>query len=230
MKVLIFDTETTGLPKTKIICQETLSNWPHIVQFSFAVYDTDTNNINSTSDYIVRMQDNIQIPEDSSKIHGITNEISREKGTSIEYVLQQFFNQLSEVDMLVGHNVSFDINICTVELMRTIYKESSTNEVVSNAKSYLYLLANYKKIYCTMQESIDLCAIKRLNRSGEEYNKFPTLSELHEKLFGTTPKNLHNSLIDILITLRCFMQLKWKKDLLEDCNEYIQIMQSLEVY
>ncbi len=81
-----------------------------------------------------------------------------------------------------------------------------------------------------MQESIDLCAIKRLNRSGEEYNKFPTLSELHEKLFGTTPKNLHNSLIDILITLRCFMQLKWKKDLLEDCNEYIQIMQSLEVY
>jgi len=230
MKVLIFDTETTGLPKTRIICQETLNKWPHIVQFSFAIYDTDTNSLESTNDSIIKLQDNLQIPEDSTKIHGITNEISREKGTTVEYVLEQFFAHLSGVDMLVGHNVSFDINMCNVELLRIIYDNSKTTEAVSNAKSYLHLLVNFKNIYCTMQESIDLCAIKRLKRSGEEYNKFPKLSELHEKLFGTTPKNLHNSLIDILITLRCFMQLKWERDLLEDCNEYMQIMEGLEVY
>ena len=230
MKVLIFDTETTGLPKTKIICQENLDKWPHIVQFSFAIYDTVTNKFALSSDYIIKLKDNLQIPEESTNIHGITNEISREKGTSIEIVLDSFCQHLKEVDMLVGHNVSFDINMINVELLRIIYDNNCTKEEITKTKSYLHLLANFKNIYCTMQESIDLCALKRLDKSGREYNKFPQLTELHEKLFGTTPKNLHNSFIDILITLRCFMQLKWEKDLLEDCSEYIEIMESLEVY
>jgi hypothetical protein len=73
-----------------------------------------------------------------------------------------------------------------------------------------------------MQESIDLCAIKAKDKFGREYNKFPKLSELHMHLFQTTPNGLHNSLIDILITLRCFMHLKYKKDMLTDCHDFIQ--------
>jgi hypothetical protein len=71
-----------------------------------------------------------------------------------------------------------------------------------------------------LQESIDLCAIKAVTKLGKEYNKFPKLIELHQKLFQTMPNNLHNSLTDILVTLRCYMMMTGKVDLNEMCNKY----------
>jgi DNA polymerase III epsilon subunit-like protein len=218
MKVLIFDTETTGLPKTKIISQDTLDKWPHIVQFSFIIFDTETNSLDMTQDFIIRMSSDIQIPQESTNIHGITNEISREKGINIEDALRQFFYSLRNVELLVGHNVSFDINMIYIELLRIIYVKKYPEDHISAYKYDLHFLTNFKNIYCTMQETIDLCAIKANDKFGREYNKFPKLVELHQHLFGTTPSSLHNSLIDILVTLRCFVQLKYKID----CKEAIK--------
>ena len=45
MKLIIFDTETTGLPKTKNINIDYLYLWPYIVQFSYIIYDTEINKI-----------------------------------------------------------------------------------------------------------------------------------------------------------------------------------------
>ena len=119
MKFLIFDTETTGLPETKIINQETLQKWPHIVQFSYIIYDME-NGITVSKDCIIKLN-GITITEDSIKIHGISNKISQEKGENIEIILKEFFYYLREVDFLVGHNISFDINMIIVELLRIIY-------------------------------------------------------------------------------------------------------------
>jgi hypothetical protein len=71
------------------------------------------------------------------------------------------------------------------------------------------------KEYCTMRNSIDLCAIKKRNRDGELYNKFPTQTELHTKLFKIAPKGVHNSWNDILICLRNYYKLKYDEDLYE---------------
>lgn len=221
MRVLIFDTETTGLPKTKIISHESLDKWPHIVQFSFIIFDTETTSILLSNDSIIKMNNDIQIPQESIDIHGITNEISREKGVNIEFPLKQFFYYLREVDILVGHNVAFDINMLQVELMRIIYNNKYPQHHITAYKTDLHFLVNFKQIYCTMQESIDMCAIKTMNKFGREYNKYPRLSELHQHLFGCVPKNLHNSFIDILVTLRCFMQMKSKIDLLNECNDFV---------
>jgi hypothetical protein len=111
--------------------------------------------------------------------------------------------------------------IC-VELLRIIYLKQYTEDHISAYKSDLQFLTNFENIYCTMQETIDLCAIKVKDKFGREYNKFPKLIELHEKLFETTPNGLHNSLVDIFITLRCFIYLKYKKDVLTDCNNFIE--------
>jgi len=230
MKVLIFDTETTGLPQSRIISQETLDKWPYIVQFSFIVFDTNTNKIIKTTDSIIKLQDELLIPSESTAIHGITNEISKKDGIIIEVALKDFFISLREVDLLVGHNVSFDINMIYIELLRIIYFKEYQKDIISSYKFHLHFLTNYKNIYCTMQESIDLCNIKAVTKFGKEYTKFPKLSELHETLFKTTPKNLHNSLIDILITLRCYMKLSSGRDLLLDCKKYTSIIKKLEVF
>ena len=52
------------------------------------------------------------------------------------------------------------------------------------------------------------------------HNKFPRLNELHQKLFDTTPNNLHNSLNDILVTLRCYAMMTLKHDLNQKCNKF----------
>ena len=107
---------------------------------------------------------------------------------------------------------------------------TSSDTNISSYKFDLHLLTNYKNIYCTMKESIDLCNIQMISKFGKEYKKFPKLSELHEKLFGIIPKNLHNSLIDILITLRCFMKLKYNRDIALESKKYKNMIIKLNIF
>lgn len=222
MRVLIFDTETTGLPKSRSINPDSLHLWPHIVQFSYIIYDVTDNDICVIEDNIIRVADDVEISQESAAIHGITNEISKSGGVDLNQVLSGFFGALKNVDMLVGHNISFDINVVVVELLRIIYNQSNTVPVdeLLSYKTYLHMLNNYQNIHCTMQNSIDMCAIKVMGKNGREYNKFPKLSELHQKLFGSVPDNLHNSLNDILVTLRCYIMITLKMDVLETCDKF----------
>jgi len=223
MRVLVFDTETTGLPKSKFISPDTLNLWPYIVQFSFVIYDTEENDIVETSDTIVKVKEGINITAESTQFHGITNEISQEKGVNVETILKIFFNNLKNVDMLIGHNISFDINMVKVELLRLIYTDNSSEDEIKTYKQILHFFTNFTNICCTMQDSIELCKIKAVTKFGKEYFKFPKLIELHQELFNSTPNNLHNSFNDILVTLRCFMKLKLDIDLNEKCNSFKKI-------
>jgi len=233
MLILVFDTETTGLPNSKIISPDTLSLWPHIVQFSYVIYDTSACDIVKTVDKIVKVKEDVIITDESTQFHGITNQISKKKGKPIEGIFQEFFNDLKNIDMLVGHNISFDINIVKVELLRIIYSADSSSiseEDLKDFKHHLHLLTNFQNICCTLQETIELCDIKAVNKSGKTYLKFPKLSELHEKLFETTPNNLHNSFTDILVTLRCFMKLKYNIDLNDDCIKFKKHTKKLKIF
>ena len=221
MKFLVFDTETTGLPKTKFISPTTLKLWPHIVQFSYIIYDSSLNDITESRDCVIKLPEDILIPEDSSKIHGITNDISHQKGVNINNVLDDFFYHLKNVDKLIGHNIEFDINMLKIELLRTINDKDILYEQNKLCKQNLHYLSNYKNITCTLKDSITYCNIQSIDKFGKPYLKYPKLIELHEKLFDKSPNNLHNSFNDILVTLRCFMKLKYDVDLLDNCESFI---------
>ena len=231
MKFVIFDTETTGLPKSKLISPDTLHLWPHIVQLSYAIYDKTLNDVPLVKDYIINVDENVIIPEESIQFHGITKEISQSKGVPIEIALQNFFRELKTVDKLVGHNVSFDIQAVKVELMRLIhFNKQISNEIKTEMKFHFHYLTNYENVVCTMQESIDLCSIPALDRYGKQYNKWPRLSELHQKLFETQPNNLHNSLNDVLVTLRCFIKMTLDIDLNIECETFKNIAQTINLF
>jgi len=220
MRILIFDTETTGLPQTKIISPDTLQLWPHIVQFSYIIYDTDIHSIVETVDYVVKLKENIIIPEDSTQIHGITNKMSSSVGVPIEEILTEFFYYLQTVDKLIGHNVAFDINVVKVELLRLIYYSDSKllQKEIKAYKYNLHYITNFTNISCTLQDSIDLCKIPATSKYGKTYFKYPKLSELHQKLFDSVPNNLHNSLNDIIVTLRCFIKMNYGNDICDIKN------------
>jgi len=71
---LIFDTETTGIPKNYKAPITDLNNWPRLVQIAWQHCD-NSGNILSNSDYIVKPQ-GFTIPEDTVNIHGISTEIA----------------------------------------------------------------------------------------------------------------------------------------------------------
>ena len=232
MKVLIFDTETTGLPLTRIINPDTLRLWPHIVQLSYIMYDDSTNDIVVMEDNIIKIASDVVISEGSSAIHGITSDISQTRGVKLDTALNEFFDALKKADVLVGHNVSFDIDIVDIELLRMIYDSSPeiSAKELTHLKTNLHILRNYKNIYCTMRNSIELCAIKVVGKNGREYNKFPRLNELHQKLFDTTPNNLHNSLNDILVTLRCYAMMMLNKDIYKTCDKFTTISTEQHIF
>ena len=95
MKVLIFDTETTGLPKERNPSIYDTQKWPHIIQLSYIVYDNETNDIITVEDDYIHISDDVVIEPDSQKIHNISREMLIDKGISIEQALEKF-NKFSE--------------------------------------------------------------------------------------------------------------------------------------
>jgi DNA polymerase III epsilon subunit-like protein len=183
------------------------------------VYDLHSNKLLKIKDNIIQVP--ISIPEESVKIHGITDKMSQESGVKLENVLEEFFNDVIKIDYVVGHNISFDINVVKVELKRIMKHSIGNGRKMKRIQTYLDLLDNKDKMYCTMRETIQLCAIEKTNKYGYVYYKFPKLVELYDKLFSEKPNHLHNSLNDVLVCLRCFMKLKYKKDIVHQ-NKHIQ--------
>ena len=222
MKIIVFDTETTGLPKSRTITPNTLHLWPFIVQFSYIIFDTDTNTILKSYDAIVKLKPYNVISKDSIEFHGITQEISETKGINIDTVLFTFISDMRNADMIVAHNVEFDLNMIRVELLR-LEQSALVNVDLELRKAIFEDQTNF---YCTMKESIDLCKIEKENSRGTYY-KFPTLTELHKHLFAVEPKHLHNSFHDILCTIRCFIKMKYNQDIVEQNPEFKELIQKL---
>ena len=202
MKVLVVDTETTGLPEKgnpSIFSQK--EKWPHIIQLSYLLYDTDMNKIISCVDEIIKLDYHIPITSESIKIHGINRTTSHRKGINIHKALLGFYEAFEACDIVVGHNISFDKRMIMVE----------TNRIHN-----YQVLSRYwrtKKEYCTMKNSVDLCKIETTNLSGKKYNKYPKLSELHKHLFKTIPNGLHDSMADVLICLRAYIMMEHNQDI-----------------
>ena len=102
-----------------------------------------------------------------------------------------------------------------------MFVECFRNKVKQYFTFYSYGQKIQKPEYCTMKNTIDLCQIPKINKSNKTYYKYPTLLELYMKLFNETPQNLHNSLVDIVLTLRCYIKVKHNLDVFE-VNQQIQ--------
>jgi len=196
MRVLVFDTETSGLPTEKNPSIYETQKWPYIIQLSFIVYNLDTNILETLVNDYIKINNNVIISEESTKIHNITREMT-EKGISITDALIKFKNYANRCDILVAHNISFD--------KQMLYVEGIRNNIKINIMS--------KTLFCTMKNSVEMCKIEKIDSNGEKFFKYPSLTELYYYLFKINPKNTHNALNDILLCLRCFCKIKYDIDI-----------------
>lgn len=184
---LIFDTETTGLPKRWNAPISDTDNWPRAIQIAWQLHD-EMGNLVENQDYLIR-PDGFNVPYDAEKIHGISTELAQEQGISLEEVLSKFNVALSKTKFVVGQNVGFDINIMGAEYYRLGIESDLTQ---------LPILDTCTEITAT------LCQLPG-GRGGKF--KLPTLTELHEHLFGNKFGEAHNATADVEATTRCFFEL-----------------------
>jgi DNA polymerase III alpha subunit (gram-positive type) len=210
---LVFDVETNGLLPKKTI-SPAIDQYPHILQLSFAVYDMETRTIVHKYDSYVNVPDRVVIDDFVSNLTGITKQICLTKGKPICNVLYDFYKAYKMCQGIVGHNLEFDTKMISVEVQR--------NQVALIEHGFADCLnlfqPMYEKInnidrYCTMRMGIKLCNIvfEQASATTEQKQrlKFPKLSELHQKLFdGEMPTNLHNSMVDVEVCLRCYLKMR----------------------
>ena len=97
---LIFDTETTGLPKRWNAPLTDSDNWPRCIQIAWQLHDTDGKLVEH-QDYLVQPE-GFNIPYDAEKIHGISTELAQQKGISLAAVIEKFTEALSKTKFIVG--------------------------------------------------------------------------------------------------------------------------------
>ena len=184
---LIFDTETTGLPKRWDAPITDTDNWPRCIQIAWQLHD-DMGNCIEHQDYLIQPE-GFNIPYDAEKIHGISTELAQEQGESLTDVLVKFNEALAKTKFVVGQNVKFDLNIMGAEFVR---------ENIANTLQELPVLDT-----CT-EHTASLCQLP-----GGRYGKFklPTLTELHQFLFNKPFAEAHNATADVEATTRCFLEL-----------------------
>ena len=201
---LIFDTETTGLPKRWNAPVTDVDNWPRCIQIAWQLHD-ELGNCIEHQDYLIR-PDGFNIPYDAEKIHGISTELASEQGLALSEVLELFNIALSKTTFVVGQNLGFDLNIMGCEFHRL---------QVASPLSELPVLDT-----CT-EKTASMCQIPG-GRGGKF--KLPTLTELHQFLFQKPFGEAHNATADVEATTRCFLELirrqEFTIDQLQASNDY----------
>ena len=181
MGLIFLDTETTGLTpfhERKIIYPGKFELWDacRIVQIAWIVCD-DKGETVATHEYLIKPNGFI-IPEESTKIHGITQNEAVLHGKDMKDVLSLLLKDLESCRMIVAHNVEFDYNVILSEIFRckATYPEMSER------------MFTYTDTYCTMKHGT------------QKGKRWPKLGALYEEYFHCKPSlRLHSALNDTLI-------------------------------
>jgi len=184
---LIFDTETTGLPKRWDAPITDSNNWPRCVQIAWQLHDA-FGKIIEHQDFLIT-PDGYNIPYDAEKVHGISTALAEAEGIPLADLLHRFNTVLSKTTFIVGQNLKFDINIMGAEFHRAgIATQMSTIPVLDT---------------CTETTA---ALLKLPGGRGGKF-KLPTLTELHQYLFNKPFNEAHNATADVEATARCFFEL-----------------------
>lgn len=150
MKLLVFDTETTGIRPG------------NICQLSYILIDTSTKPQTTTGkNYFFTVE---SVEPSAKDVHGFSEEILYNLSNGLEFIDQchEFMKDFYDADFIIGHNVQFDIKFLKHEI-DTLWEVGLLEEKWEP-----------KNIFCTMGYYKNICKIP--NPNGNIKN--PKLSEV----------------------------------------------------
>jgi DNA polymerase-3 subunit epsilon len=175
MKILYFDTETTGFPKA---LSAPLQSQPYVVQLACTLVCAESKKEMSSFNCIIDCPID-EIPTGASDVHGITHEIMKRFGIAQRSALSTFTQMARQADMIVAHNIEFDLKMLDFCYRR----ENVTNPLPDMPQ------------FCTMNATTDLCKLPSPN--GRPGYKWPKLTEAYKHFFGEEMEDAHDALADV---------------------------------
>lgn len=191
--ILVFDTETTGLPIDRNEPYTNTNNWPRLVELAAQLYNPD-GTITEGMTQIIK-PDGFLVPDEVARIHGINNDVAHNMGLPIADVIRKFEKMVAKAELIVCHHYQFDFPVVAAELIRL----GRSAEALTGTP-----------FYCTKENSADICQIPNTSRFPGQY-KWPSLDELHLFLFGepiTGRNQYHSAHVDAAATARCYFEMK----------------------
>ena len=198
MRVLVFDTESTGLVRNTTYMDSTN---PYLASIAMLLYDTVDKRIVSSLNTTIHPA-GWEMPPEAEAVNGLTTQYLCDTGVPAQAVIPLFMNIASKADLVVGHNVEFDIKIMSAALWRHVVAEQNedfAHEIIS--KHWLTL-----PTFCTMKESKN--EVQALNKSGRL--KYPKLTETYKHFFGKDLDRAHSANADAVATLEIYLALTQK--------------------
>ena len=189
---IFFDTECNGLPQFYDMDVRMTNNWPKVIQLAWIVTDEQGNVLKRKSHIIT--PEGFEINDNVANLTGITTTRAMREGIELTTALSDFMSDVNNAQLLIGHNIDFDMKVVGCELYR-------------NDMDYERLLS--KNTLCTMKRSTYFCAIPNPRGKFNDY-KWPKLEELHCKLFGYIFSGAHDAMSDVEATRKCYFELKKK--------------------
>ena len=226
---------------------------PYIIQFSFIMYNLQTRSIERKHDFYINPP--IDIPKIITEITGITKETCVKKGVPIMLALDCFYECYTMCNTVIAHNMAFDSAMVKIELDRNREEIDRVAHYCLNIFDETFEKSRGIDRFCTMRYGTNICNImvSRILKDSSlplevplevpletvskdiqsiepakepaKYKKWPTLLEFHQHLFDTIPDNLHNSIVDVLVCLRCYLK-SFKRITIEDA-EFEQMQKCL---
>lgn len=192
---LVFDTETTGLPDFR--APSDAPNQPHLVQLAMVLLDDDLTERASVSLIIKPL--GWEIPEEVTKIHGISNELAHAVGVPEKMAVELYvWMQYDKPTIAVAHNVNFDLRIMRIAMLRHGYDKSWQEKRPLES-------------YCTMNTAspiVNLPPTAKMKAAGFTKPKAPRLAECIKHFFDEELVGAHDALNDARSTVRLYRHLK----------------------
>lgn len=207
MKILVFDTETTGFLKKKASLEEQC----HIVQFAAVTGDIlmENGEVVWYRDQTIewKVDPGVKIPWSASQVHGIYD-IDVKGKPKIEEKLPEIIELMNSVDFIVAHNLDFDEWVIKVEIDRIRIKGETIEDYMPKGK------------ICTMKVGTP---VAKIYQKGKAYYKFPKLQELFKFLFDKWFEDAHDALVDVKACGLCFIEMVRQKHITLEQVEKKQI-------
>jgi DNA polymerase III subunit epsilon len=193
--LLIFDTETTGLPRfvrgglPDPVSRTAGYDGCRVVSVAWLVVRAEDHVVVAEGGGLIRPEGFV-IPAEAQAVHGISTAHALQNGEPFGAVAGRFVAELRRCGRVCGHNVGFDVNVLAAEFARR------RGEAADYFRFALPTLLGLPRV-CTMA----------LGKQFLGQARNPKLGVLYEALFGRPLDGAHDAAVDTLACYRCLTRL-----------------------
>lgn len=163
-KLCFLYTETTGLHQVnENVSKKKIFAFARIVTLNYEIgYVKDKEFIQEKKVRLIAKPRSMFIPKETEEYHGITQEMAIKQGVDPEQIINQFKDDLKNVDIIVSHNVDFHLRTIFAEAVRYNINLDLTKFVIIDTISFQHNFGFIK-----LKELANKVGVKNIPTSNE---------------------------------------------------------------